>query len=146
MIRSLIVAAALAAAACSDPAPVAEPEPDPDAGAQVGDAGDLPRTLPPLGETPRYVGLWAASAEGCDEPAWRFEAERVTTRGEISCTFNEVSITPTGYQMDATCYAEGPPTPHTIQVSFSESARAMMTAGAPWAATGLVYCAPLPEP
>lgn len=148
MKRALIaIASALVLTACSEPEqpPVLEPPPDPEAAEEIGEPQTLPRTLPPPGEAPRYVGLWAASAEGCEEPAWRFEAQRVSTRGEVSCDFNEVSNTPTGYQIAATCYAEAPPAPYTIQISFAESARAMMTSGAPWAATSLVYCGPLAE-
>jgi hypothetical protein len=125
----------------------AEPPPDPEAAAQVGEAQTLPRTLPPPSETaPRFVGMWAASAEGCAEPAWRFEAARVATRGEVSCAFQNVTETQAGYEIAAMCTAEGPPTPHTIQLAFAESARAMMTSGAPWAATSLVYCGPLTPP
>lgn len=145
MKRTLFAAAALLmTAACSDSEPpVLEPEPDPGAAEQVGEAQTLPRTLPPPGDQPRYVGLWAASAEGCGEPAWRFEQQRVTTRGEVSCEFAEVAVTPTGYTLESTCYAEAPPAPYSIQISFAESARAMMVSGAPWAATSLVYCGPL---
>jgi hypothetical protein len=136
----VLVVAAFAAAACAPPQET-EPAPDPGAAAQVGPAQALPHALPPAnGDTPRYVGLWAASAEGCAEPAWRFEADRVSTRGEVSCTFSRVRATPTGYDIDASCTAEAAPAPYHIELSFAESARAMMTAGAPWSATGLVYC------
>lgn len=135
---SLLPLAALAlVAACSEPA---EPPPDSDAAAQVGPIEALPRSLPPpSASTPRYVGLWAASAEGCSNPAWRFEADRVSTQGEVSCSFQNVALTPSGYEIASTCTAEGPPTAHTINLSFAESARAMMISGAPWAATSLVY-------
>lgn len=113
----------------------------------MGPAEPLPRTLPPPSETaPRYVGLWAASAEGCSEPAWRFEADRVTTRGEVACSFENVTLTQTGYEIAASCTAEAPPAPYTIHLSFAESARAMMVSGAPWAATSLVYCGALSSP
>ena len=140
------VAAALSAAAiaCTEQA---EPPPDPEAAAEVGQARDLPRALPPPSETtPRYVGLWAASAQGCAEPAWRFERERVSTRGEVSCEFQNVALTDAGYEIAATCTAEAPPAPYTINLSFAESARAMMISGAPWSAVSLVYCGPLTAP
>jgi hypothetical protein len=136
--------AAVAAMACTEQA---EPPPDPEAAAQVGAAQPLPRALPPPSETtPRFVGLWATSAEGCAEPAWRFEAARVSTRGEVSCAFDNVALTPMGYEIAASCTAEAPPAPYTINLSFAESARAMMLSGGPWAATSLVYCAPLSPP
>lgn len=141
--RLAAAAASLAMIACTDPA---EPEPDPAAAAQVGEAQRLPRTLPPPSESvPRYVGLWATAAEGCAEPAWRFEERSISTRGEVSCEFQNVALTDRGYDIQATCTAESPPQPYNIQLSFAESARAMMVTGGPWqAGTALVYCAGLP--
>ena|SRR5690606_25927784 len=143
--RYVTFAAAIAAAACLAACEAQEPgvsQPDPEAAAEIGKAEPLPQTLPPpSAETPRYVGLWATTQEGCAEPAWRWEAERVTTRGEVSCNFDTVEQTPTGYTLHSTCYAEAPPAPYTIQLSFAESARAMMIDGGPWSApTSLVYC------
>ncbi len=142
--RFAVAAFCLAGAACTE---ATEPPPDPEAAAQVGEVHALPRTLPPPSETaPRFVGLWATSAEGCVEPAWRFEAARVTTRGEVSCAFQNVAQTQAGYELAATCTAEAPPAPYTITLSFAESARAMMISGGPWMATSLVYCGPLTPP
>ncbi|MGD9967683.1 MAG: hypothetical protein AB7T59_14270 [Hyphomonadaceae bacterium] len=141
--RAAVVVVSCVTIACTDPA---EPEPDPDAAGQVGETQTLPSTLPPPSEAmPRYVGLWAASAEGCADPAWRFEQRRVSTRGEVSCEFQNVTLTDRGYDVQAQCTAEAPPAPYNIQLSFAESARAMMIAGGPWqAGTALVYCGPLP--
>jgi hypothetical protein len=143
--RAGVAAASLAMIACTDPA---EPPPDPEAAAQVGDAQPLPSTLPPPSETtPRYVGLWAATAEGCSEPSWRFESNRVTTRGEVACEFQNVAMTERGYDIQATCTAQAPPEPHNIQLSFAETARAMMISGGPWqSGTALVHCSALPAP
>jgi len=146
-IRGAGVALLLVAfAACSPPE--AEPPPDPDAAVQLGEPQPLPSTLPaPSADTPRYVGLWATTAEGCAEPAWRFEANRISTRGEVSCEFQNVAMTNTGYEIAASCTAEAPPAPYTINLSFAESARAMMISGGPWSAgTSLVYCRPLTNP
>lgn len=136
---SLIAAATMA---CTDPA---EPQPDPGAAAQIGAAEPLPAPLPPPTEAaPRFVGLWAASAEGCAEPAWRFEAQGVSTPGEVSCTFQNVSLTDNGYDVAAICVAQAPPEQHRIQLYFAESAEAMMVSGGPWSAPiALVYCGEL---
>lgn len=147
--RRIIHAAAAAALLAAAPACTeqAQPPPDPEAAAQVGEAHTLARTLPPPSETtPRFVGLWAASAEGCSDPAWRFEATRVSTRGEVSCAFDNVALTDAGYEIAATCTAEAPPAPYRINLSFAESARAMMVSGGPWSPIGLVYCGALPAP
>ena len=143
--RCAAAALSVALIACADPA---EPPPDPEAAAQVGEAEPLPHTLPPPNATtPRYVGLWAASAQGCADPAWRFEERGVSTQGEVSCAFNTVTLTNNGYDIAATCHAEAPPEQQQIQLSFAESARAMMIAGGPWQqGTSLVYCAPLTNP
>lgn len=141
--RMAVAAISVATIACTEPAVT---EPDPDAAAQVGEAERLAQTLPPPNATtPRYVGLWATTAEGCAEPAWRFEPTGISTRGEVSCAFDNVQIVETGYDFQATCQAQAPPEQHRIQLSFAESARAMMISGGPWSApTSLVYCAPLP--
>jgi hypothetical protein len=141
--RVAVAAASVAMIACTEPA---EPEPDPQAAEQVGEVQRLPSTLPPPSETtPRYVGLWAATAEGCAEPAWRFEQNRISTRGEVSCEFQNVTVTERGYDIQAQCTAQAPPTQDTIQLSFAESARAMMITGGPWSpGTALVFCSALP--
>jgi len=145
LFRAATVGLCLALIACSKPA---EPEPNPEAAAQVGDAEPLPSTLPPPSSTtPRYVGLWATTAEGCSNPAWRFEAAGVSTQGEVSCEFQNVAMTDRGYDIQAQCTAESPPTPYRIQLSFAESARAMMISGGPWeSGTALVHCGALPTP
>lgn len=141
--RAIAAAASVAMIACTDPA---EPQPDPEAASQVGEVEPLPSTLPPPSETtPRYVGLWATTAEGCAEPAWRFEQNRISTRGEVSCEFQTVTLTDRGYDVQAQCTAQAPPEQHNIQLSFAESARAMMITGGPWqSGTALVYCSALP--
>lgn len=143
--RAAVAAVSITVIACADPA---EPEPDPQAAAKVGEAQTLPSTLPPPSATvPRYVGLWATTSEGCSNPAWRFEQARVSTQGEVSCEFQNVTMIDNGYDIQATCTAEAPPAPYNIQLSFVESARAMMVAGGPWqSGTALVHCGTLPAP
>ena len=137
--RAAVAACSVALIACADPA---EPEPDPAAGAQIGAAERLPHTLPAPGEdSPRYVGLWATTAQGCSNPAWRFERDGISTQGEVSCEFNSVRMSAAGYEIAATCHAQAPATQHNIQISFAESAGAMMLTGGPWdPAPSLVYC------
>mgnify|MGYP006908433096 CR=1 FL=1 len=143
LMRTLVLAAALSLAACERQEPGIV-DPDPDAAEQVGHAEPLPRDLPPPGDTPRYVGVWAAASLGCEVPAWRWEENRVSTQGEVSCEFNDVELTPTGYTIQAACTAQAPHTQETIQLSFAESARAMMVSGGPWQGEiGLTYCGPL---
>ena len=138
LVRSAAAAASLALIACADPV---EPEPDPEAAAQVGEATPLPQLPAPAEEAPRYVGLWATTADGCANPAWRFETDGISTQGEVSCEFNDVQMSAAGYQIAATCHAQAPATQHNIQISFAESARAMMVTGGPWdPAPSLVYC------
>lgn len=140
-LASLFAAGACAGAliACTE---TAAPPPDPDAAVKVGQAQPLPHTLPPPSASqPRYVGLWATTAEGCAEPAWRFEERQITTLGEVGCSFNDVRQTATGYEIPATCSSEGEETSHTIQLSFAESAGVMMIADGPWQqGTSIVYC------
>ncbi len=141
--RCAAAAISIAMIACTEPA---EPPPDPEAAAQVGEAEALPHTLPPPNETtPRYVGLWATTVDGCENPAWRFRPRHVSTQGEVSCDFTDIQLTNNGYAIAATCHAEGATTTHNMQFSFAESARAMMISEGPWSGpTSLVYCGPLP--
>jgi hypothetical protein len=141
--RAASAAISIVLIACADPA---EPPPDPEAAEQVGEAQALPHTLPPPSETnARYVGLWATTVEGCENPAWRFRERHVSTQGEVSCDFNDIELTVAGYAIAATCHAEGATTTHNMQFSFAESARAMMISDGPWAApTSLIYCGPVP--
>ncbi len=143
--RAAVASISIALIACTDPA---EPEPDQEAAAQLGEAQTLPSTLPPPSTTaPRYVGLWATTSEGCANPSWRFEPTRMSTEGEVSCEFQNVAMTANGYDVQASCTAESAPTPYNIQLSFAESARAMMVAGGPWqAGTALVHCGALSAP
>lgn len=146
----LALAISIALSACGLPAPTTSGGKNaPSASSTTTDTTiaatqTLPNTLPaPSADQPRFVGLWAATAEGCANPAWRFHADQVSTAGEVSCSFRSVRQTQTGYDIDALCTAEAPPRDYKIQIGFAESARAMMLTGGPWSASGLVYCGPL---
>jgi len=145
---SAMLAAALAS--CGQPgsapavtAPPAETQQQPPTSVTQAVASALPQTLPAPGQPPRFVGMWAVDQRLCAQPAWRFEADEVSTQGEVHCDFNRVLPVPTGYSVQASCTAEGPPAPYEIEFSFAESARAMMISGGPWAHATLVYCGPL---
>ena len=159
--RVLVLAgAALALAACGDrdetPPPsaanLAAPNPktiEPPANA-VGEpvaadtttpAGELPSAVSPT----RYVGQWAAASLGCAEPAWRFEADRLGTKGEVSCAFMQVTSAPGGYDIAARCLAEGEERASTLRLRFAEPAKAMLVSGGPFSGEiGLTYCGPSP--
>jgi len=132
-VRNLLIAtmAACGLAACG--APESAPAPTPQQSAE---------TAPNL----RFVGLWGADAAQCADPAWRFAADEVSTRGEVHCAFTEVSQSGARYAIRAMCTAEAPPAPYDITLEVSENPRALVVAGGPWAEPiRLVYCAPHPE-
>jgi hypothetical protein len=133
----------LAACSRSEPTPPAPapaaalPEaPSPSAGPRPGES------LPPADAANRYVGLWATDVRGCAAAPWRFEAARLTTKGEVSCRFDQVRKTADGYDIAATCTAEGPPKAYRLKLGFAESAKAMLVDGGPFSPTGLVWCGP----
>ena len=94
----------------------------------------------PGGETPFYVGRWAAEASYCAAGAWVFTATTLNTAGEVSCTFNTITPTTTGYTIQATCTAEAPPAPATLRLSYAQSAQALLVEGGPFAPIGLIRC------
>lgn len=130
----------LALSACGEPE-----QPDPEAAAQMGEAKEIPRALPHADAPARYVGRWATAQENCDRYDWYFQPQRISTPGEVSCAFDTVEETDSGYRILAVCTAEGPPESHEIQIAFAESAQAMLLTGGPWSGTerGLVYCGPV---
>lgn len=91
-----------------------------------------PKPLPPPAS---YIGRWAATAELCTTGAWVFETDKVSTAGEVGCQFGTVSPTPTGYQIAASCTAEGPPQPKTFTLTMlGGTPPSMIVAGGPWSA------------
>lgn len=139
--KRLPFAAVLLLGACQREATVQSPAPPPVAANADGRA-----SLPPAAASNRYVGLWAVDAAACADPPWRFEARRLSTRGEVGCAFDAVREVPAGYEIAATCTAQAPPEPHTIKLSFAESAEAMRVEGGPWSEPiALVRCGP-PRP
>jgi len=129
----LVLLSALGLAACgpSDPAPKnVEPAPI------VSQANEA---APP----PRYVGAWATTSDQCADPAWIFVADGVSTAGEVSCEFQSVTETETGYAAEASCIAQSPPQSYRIALEFDGLVQTMRVSGGPWSAPiDLVSCAP----
>ncbi len=103
---------------------------------ETGVAGDLP----PAGQGVRFVGKWAADQKSCESAAWQFTESSLTTPAGSSCSFNRVSEVPGGYDVDATCTAEGPPAADMLKIRFAESAKAMLFESKSIADAGLVFC------
>lgn len=143
--RVILISAALALSACGPNTPP-ETQPDPRAAQDVSDTVQtLQHRLPPASAEPRYVGAWATTDEGCIDPAWIINAHEMHTQGEVSCIFNDVRDIPGGYDVQASCAVEGTNSAHNMQITFAESAQAMMIAGGPWSPDpGLLYCGPAP--
>ncbi|HET8727025.1 MAG TPA: hypothetical protein VFO41_05890 [Alphaproteobacteria bacterium] len=101
----------------------------------------------PSEEQPFFVGRWAAAKTACGHAAWTFTPDSLSTPGEVSCTFSQVTRTPEGYDIAATCTAEGPPEAERIRLSYAQSARALLVEGGPFNPVGLVACdGPRPWP
>ena len=135
-------AANLAAPNPPTTAPPAEPPGQPVAADTTTPPGELPSAASPT----RYVGEWTAASLSCADPAWRFEADRLTTKGEVSCAFMQVTPAAGGYDIAARCLAEGEERASTLRLRFAESAKAMLVSGGPFSGKiGLTYCGP-PSP
>lgn len=89
---------------------------------------------------PRYVGRWAANEKLCKDGAWEFAEMDLSTAGEVHCDFHRVREAPGGYDIDATCTAEGTRTPDTIKLRFAESAGAMLVESKTFSPVGLIPC------
>jgi hypothetical protein len=73
----------------------------------------------------RYVGRWAAKPELCAEGSWNFDALSLSTAGEVACDFRRVQDVPGGFDIDATCHAEGTDSDEVIALRFGASADRM---------------------
>jgi hypothetical protein len=102
----------------------------------VADAdGSLP---PPTGL--RFVGLWASDVKDCSTAAWRFTDTSLSTATGSHCTFSKVTAVPGGYDIAASCIAQGPAKADRIKIRFAESTQAMLFDSDAISDTGLVYC------
>ena len=144
--RARLAAAALLALAACNKAPTTGHERDgavrtsPPADADKGAASGDPGALPPPGPVPRFVGRWAANKQACQSAAWQFTTFALRTPAGSSCKFDDVAEVPGGYDIAATCSAEGPPKSDTLHIRFAESAKAMLFDSKTIASKGLVFC------
>lgn len=99
-------------------------------------AGDLPKA----GEGLRFIGKWAADQQSCESAAWQFTETTLRTPAGSACSFNRVTEVPGGYDIQATCTAEAPPTSDTLKLRFAESAEALLFESDTIADAGLVFC------
>ena len=144
----MALAAFVALAACSPRAPTDEDrapaasEAPVTAPAAVASAPSSATATPASATAePRYVGRWAAREDLCRTGAWTFTGDHLATAGEVSCDFTKVREVPGGYDIAATCTAEGPPRADTFTLRFAESAKAMLVEGSSVLAdTGLIRC------
>lgn len=102
----------------------------------TGSAGDLP----PLNEGLRFVGRWAADQRLCESKAWVFTDTSLRTPAGSNCNFEKVTQVPGGYDVQATCTAESPPTADVLHIRFAESAKAMLFDSKTISDTGLIFC------
>lgn len=69
----------------------------------------------------RYVGKWAA--EGlCPAGIWEFEANHLSTAGEVSCDLGEPAAVGGGISVPARCLAEGTRSEEALSLTFGISA------------------------
>jgi hypothetical protein len=119
----------------NESAAVASGTPSAAANAVANVTGALP---PPTGL--RFVGLWASDVKNCSTAAWRFTDTSLSTPAGSHCTFSKVTAVPGGYDIAASCTAEGPANAETIKLRFAESAQARLFESDAIPDTGLVYC------
>lgn len=87
----------------------------------------------------RFVGRWANEARNCGDP-WVFTASSLKTPAGSVCSFSRVRAAPGGYDISASCTAEGPPKDDELELRFAESARALLFESRTIADAGLVRC------
>lgn len=143
---ALVLASIALAAACNDAPTGGDPSGPVGAGGPIGgnsadqidpaEAGDLPRTSEGL----RFVGNWAADQGSCESAAWKFTETTLQTPAGSNCSFNRVTPVPGGYDIQATCTAEAPPTSDTLKLRFAEPADAMTFESETIANAKLLFC------
>jgi hypothetical protein len=100
-------------------------------------AGELPR----IGVGPRFIGQWAADQGSCKSDPWVFTETSLHTPAGSTCSFNRVADVPGGgYDIQATCSAEAPPTSDTLEIRFDEEANRMLFESETIASSPLEFC------
>jgi hypothetical protein len=110
------------------------------AGEHKGAVEAAPTPLPARGPL-RFVGRWATAVGDCPSRTWQFTRTSLRTPAGSVCAFSNVQAVPGGYDIAATCTAEGPPNEETLKIRFAESAKAMLFESDAIADAGLIPCA-----
>lgn len=108
------------------------------------DSASIPVTeagqLPEAGPGARFVGKWAADEKSCETAAWQFTDSVLRTPAGSMCSFNRVNEVEGGYDISATCTAEGPPTSDSLKLRFEEGAKAVAFESETIADANLLFC------
>jgi hypothetical protein len=95
---------------------------------------------PPVSASHRFTGRWASEESDCAHRAWIFTVSSLKTPAGSVCSFSKVSEVPGGYDIAASCAAEGPPRGDTLKLRFAQSARALLFESEIIADAGLMRC------
>lgn len=87
----------------------------------------------------RFTGRWSTEERNCTEP-WVFTASSLRIPAGSVCSFSRVREVPGGYDIAASCMAEGPARDDMLRLRFAESARALLFDSRTIADAGLVRC------
>ena len=88
----------------------------------------------------RFVGEWAANVGACESTAWKFTDTMLSTPAGSTCSFNKVEEVGDGYDIEATCTAEGPPTSDVLKIRLTDENRSMAFVSETVADASLVSC------
>jgi hypothetical protein len=105
------------------------------------------RSAPPAasaahGDTPWYIGRWAAAADQCDDPLV-FAARKLDSRS-VDCDFDKVEASQAGYAVYAVCRGDAGIKPTRLSIVTPDQARVstLTISGGPFAnAVALRRCA-----
>jgi|GEM_PF-1386619 len=129
----------LALAACGQPvAPPTEPPKAENPGPPL-----TPNPMPPS-----YIGRWAATIDQCQTGAWVFTDKGLTTAGEVSCTFSQVTPNETGWIAEGACTAQAPAAPASLVLNTTRGggARTLAVSGGPFTSSQVLAACPEPAP
>lgn len=96
-------------------------------------------------QPPSYVGRWAASPDLCAAGAWAFTDKTLTTAGEVSCAFEQVTATDTGWIAEGACTAEGLTEAAVLVLNTTRAgpARTLAVTGGPFTRTPVLTRCPV---